>query len=234
MSPRSDRIAAMDEIISKLAVFALPVIFAFTWHEAAHAFAAYYCGDKTGFLQGRVTWHPEKHIDLLGTIVLPIVTFALSAATGFPFVFGYAKPVPLDFGAMRKPKRDLALVSMAGPAANFLMALIWLLINVALQIAHVDLKFAAEMSVAGILVNLLLFAVNMLPLPPFDGGRVLIGLLPNEYAAQVAKIEPYGFYIIAILLMASDVLFKFWINPVMDVSKALLFLLVSPLNYLLN
>jgi Zn-dependent protease len=224
----------MDEIISNFAVYALPVLFAFTWHEAAHAYAAYYCGDKTAYLQGRVTLHPEKHIDLLGTIILPFVTFAMAAATGFPFVFGYAKPVPIDYREMRHPKRDLALVSFAGPAANFAMALFWLIMKIALQAGRVDMKFLTEMSTAGIFVNLLFFALNMLPLPPFDGGRVLIGLLPHKYAAQVVKIEPYGFYIIAILLMASDVLFKAWIYPVMQLASLLLTLIVSPLTYFLN
>jgi Zn-dependent protease len=233
-SPPSVKIAAMDEIIAKFAVYALPVLFAFTWHEAAHAYAAYYCGDKTAFLQGRVTLHPEKHIDLLGTIIFPIVTFMMAAATGFPIVFGYAKPVPINFGEMRQPKRDLALVSFAGPAANFVMALFWLLIGLVAHATQSDAKFLQEMCEAGISVNLLFFALNMLPLPPLDGGRVLIGLLPHKYALQVVKIEPYGFYIIAILLMASDVLFKAWISPVMHLAGMLLALIVSPLTYFLN
>jgi len=224
----------MDEIIAKLAVYALPVLFAFTWRGAAQAYAAYYCGDKTGYLQGRVTWHPEKHIDLLGTIIFPIVTFAIAASTGFPLVIGYAKPVPIDFRNMRNPKRDLALVSFAGPGANFVMALAWLVIGLVSQAIQPDIKFVQEMCEAGISVNLLLFALNMLPLPPMDGGRVLIGLLPHKYAAQVVKIEPYGFYIIAILLIVSDVLFKAWISPVMYVASVLLKLIVSPLTYLLN
>lgn len=224
----------MDEIISKLAVFALPVLFAFTWHEAAQAFAAYYCGDKTGYLQGRVTWHPEKHIDLMGTIVLPLVTFAMAAATGFPFLIGYAKPLPIDYSQMRNPKRDLAWVAIAGPAANFLMALIWLLLGIGLALTHTEAKFLQEMSQAGIFVNLLLFALNMLPLPPLDGGRVLIGLLPHEYAVKVAKIEPYGFFIIMLLAMTSNALFTFWIYPVMGIATTLLKVIVSPLNYLLT
>lgn len=224
----------MDEIISKFAVFALPILLALTWHEAAHAFAAYYCGDRTGYLQGRLTLHPEKHIDLLGTIIFPIVTCAMAAVTGFPLVIGYAKPVPIDYREMRQPKRDLALVSFAGPAANFVMALAWLLMRLALQVTQTNVPFLQEMFEAGISVNLLLFAINMLPLPPTDGGRILIGVLPHKYAAQVVKIEPYGFYIITILLISSDVLIKAWIKPVMYLASSLLALIVSPLTYFLN
>jgi Zn-dependent protease len=224
----------MNEIISTLCIFALPVLLAFTWHEAAHAFAANYFGDKTPYSLGRVTLNPEKHIDWLGTIFLPIVTFSLAASTGFPFIFGYAKPVPLNFGQMRNPKRAMAWVSFAGPAANLLMALLWLTMQVILQAMHNDVKFFTGMAQAGVFVNLLIFALNMLPLPPLDGGRVLIGLLPHDYALKVARIEPYGFFIIIILAMTNNLLFRFWIYPLVGIATLILNIIVSPLTYLLN
>jgi Zn-dependent protease len=223
----------MNEIIQTIAVYALPVLFAITLHEAAHGYAARYFGDKTAYMLGRVSLNPAKHIDPFGTIVLPIVMFAATAATGSPFIFGYAKPVPVDFGKLRNPKRDMVWVAFAGPAANFAMALIWLLLLVALQASHVQETFFVAMANAGVLTNLVIFALNLFPLPPLDGGRVLVGLLPHKYAFKVAKLEPYGFFIVMILAM-TNLLFSFWIGPLMFITEKILQLIIAPLNFLLN
>jgi Zn-dependent protease len=221
----------MNEIIQTIAVYALPVLFAITLHEAAHGYAAKYFGDKTAYMLGRVSLNPAKHIDPFGTIVLPIVMFAATAATGSPFLFGYAKPVPVNFGNLRNPKRDMVWVAFAGPAANFVMALCWLLLLMGLQASHVGETFFLEMANAGVLTNLVIFALNLFPLPPLDGGRILVGLLPHKYAYKVARIEPYGF-IIVMILATTQLLFSFWIGPLMFFAEKILQLIISPLNFL--
>jgi Zn-dependent protease len=224
----------MNEIINNIAIFALPVLFAITLHEAAHGYVAKYFGDNTAFAAGRVSLDPFKHIDLFGTIVLPIVMYVSSSLTGNPFAFGYAKPVPVDFGKLRNPKRDMIWVAFAGPGANFVMAFLWLLMLVGLQAGHVNENFFLEMANAGVVTNLVLFALNLFPIPPLDGGRILVGLLPLKYAMQLAKVEPYGFFIVIILSMINGLLFRIWIYPVMDISSIILKIIVSPLTSLLN
>ncbi len=223
----------MNEIIQIVAVYALPVLFAITLHEAAHAYAAKYFGDTTAYLMGRVSLNPAKHIDPIGTIVLPIVMFVSTAATGNPFLFGYAKPVPIDFSKLRNPKRDMVWVAFAGPASNFVMAFLWLLILVGLQASQFHEQFFLEMANAGVGTNLVLFTLNLFPMPPLDGGRVLVGLLPHKHALQLAKMEPYGFFIVMILAM-TKVLYWVWIGPLMDISETVLDLLIYPLKLLLN
>lgn len=223
----------MNQIIQMIAVYALPVLFAITLHEASHGYAAKYFGDKTAYLQGRVSLNPVKHIDLFGTIILPIVMFAATAATGSPFMFGYAKPVPVDFGKLRNPKRDMVWVAFAGPAANFAMALMWLLMLTGLRASRVDETFFVAMANAGVFFNLVIFALNLFPLPPLDGGRILVGLLPHKYAFKVAKIEPYGFVIVIILAM-TNLLYAFWIGPLLMITQRILNLIISPLRFLLN
>jgi Zn-dependent protease len=220
----------MNDIIQALTVYALPVLFAITLHEAAHGYAAKYFGDNTAYLLGRVSLNPAKHIDPFGTILLPLVTYAAAVATGSPFIFGYAKPVPVDFGKLRNPKRDMIWVSLAGPGANFVMALIWLLLIVALQASQINEKFFFEMATAGVKTNLVIFALNLFPIPPLDGGRILIGLLPHKYAFKLAKIEPYGFVVVMLLAM-TNVLFRFWIGPLMVITYKILQLIISPLNF---
>lgn len=223
----------MNDIIQTIAVYALPVLLAITLHEAAHGYAAKHFGDKTAYMLGRVSLNPAKHIDPIGTIVLPIVMFAATAATGSPFIFGYAKPVPVNFGKLRNPKRDMVWVAFAGPAANLAMALLWLLLLIALHASHIRETFFVEMANAGVLTNLVIFALNLFPLPPLDGGRILVGLLPHRYAFKVAKIEPYGFIIVVVLAM-TNLLFNFWIGPLMIITEKILQLIVSPLNFLLH
>ena len=217
----------MDELIRNIAVYALPVLFAITLHEAAHAFAARFFGDTTAYAAGRMSLNPLKHIDPLGTIVIPI---ALYLSTGF--VFGYAKPVPIDFGRLRNPKRDMAWVALAGPGANFVMALMWLIFAALLGFAEVSEAFPHKVAQAGVLTNLLMFAFNLLPIPPLDGGRVLTSMLPHRMAYKFSRIEPYGFFIVLGLIFLK--LLNFWVVPVMMLAGYALKLIASPITLLLN
>jgi Zn-dependent protease len=219
----------MNDLIQTIAVYALPVLFAITLHEAAHAYVAKYFGDTTAYVQGRMTLNPVKHIDPFGTIVIPVVLYM---ATGGAFLFGYAKPVPIDFGKLRKPKRDMAWVALAGPGANFVMALMWLILSIVLSAMQIEEPFFMQMAKAGVLTNLVMFAFNLFPLPPLDGGRILTSLLPHKYAYKFAQIEPYGFFIVMLLVMLK--VLYFWMTPVMLIAGAALQLLVSPLNIFLN
>ena len=216
----------MDEIIRNIAVFALPVLFAITLHEAAHAYAAKRFGDLTAYAAGRMTLNPLVHIDLFGTIIIPI---ALYVTTGF--VFGYAKPVPVEFGRLRDPKRDMAWVALAGPGANFIMALLWLIFGLLLIAFQVSEEFPHKVAEAGVFTNLLIFAFNLFPLPPLDGGRVLTSMLPNRLAYRFAKIEPYGFFILLALIYFN--VLAFWVVPVMWLGDTAVDLLVTPLKMLL-
>jgi len=219
----------MEEIIQTIAVYALPVIFAITLHEAAHAYAARYFGDSTAYMQGRMSLNPIKHIDPLGTLVIPAVLYI---ATSGAFLFGYAKPVPINFGNLRKPKRDMAWVALAGPGANFIMALLWMILAIFLGVGEVSEPFFLRMAQAGILSNLVMFAFNLFPIPPLDGGRVMTSMLPNRYAYKFAQIEPYGFFIVMGLVMLK--LLYFWMAPVMTIAHTALRLIISPLTIFLN
>jgi Zn-dependent protease len=217
----------MDEIIRNIAVYALPVLFAITLHEAAHAYAARYFGDNTAYAQGRMTLNPLSHIDLFGTVVIPILLYVTSG-----FVFGYAKPVPVQFGNLRNPKRQMAWVALAGPAANFVMALLWLIFAVVLVATNVNEEFPHKVAQAGIVTNLLIFAFNLFPLPPLDGGRVLTSMLPHRLAFKFAKIEPYGFFILLALLYFN--VLSFWVQPVMWLGGQAVKLIASPVIMLLS
>ncbi|MDQ9171741.1 site-2 protease family protein [Oxalobacteraceae bacterium R-40] len=219
----------MNEIIQTIAVYALPVIFAITLHEAAHAYVAKYFGDTTAYSQGRMSLNPVKHIDPLGTLLLPIIMFIATSGT---FFFGYAKPVPVEWGNLRKPKRDMAWVAFAGPAANLVMALMWLVMAIMLQAMSIDEVFFMKMAQAGVWFNLLIFAFNLFPLPPLDGGRIMTSILPNRLAFKFAQIEPYGFFIVLGLAVLG--LLRYWIIPVQAVASLLLQLIVSPLSIFLN
>jgi len=186
-------------------VFALPVIFAITLHEAAHGYAAKYFGDMTAYQAGRISLNPLRHIDPVGTILVPgIILLASSLAGGGFFLFGWAKPVPVNFGNLRRPKKDMLWVALAGPAANLFMALFWALmirLSVGLPGSFAEPLFL--MGIAGIFINAALIALNLLPLPPLDGGRIAVSLLPQPYAYKYSRIEPYGMIILIILLFTN-------------------------------
>ncbi|MFZ6774254.1 site-2 protease family protein [Undibacterium sp. SXout7W] len=219
----------MNELIQTVAVYALPVIFAITLHEAAHGYAAKYFGDMTAYSQGRISLNPMVHIDPFGTIVIPAVLYL---ATGGAFLFGYAKPVPVNFSQLKNPKRDMAWVSLAGPAANFVMAFAWLFAATLLRSMDIEEEFFLQMARAGVLTNLVMFAFNLFPIPPLDGGRILVSLLPYKLAYKFAQIEPYGFFIVMGLVMLH--VLQFWMTPVMLLTNVLLQLLMSPFNFLLG
>ncbi|WP_211442144.1 site-2 protease family protein [Collimonas humicola] len=224
----------MNDLIQTVAVYALPMLFAITLHEAAHAYAAKYFGDPTAYMLGRMSLNPIKHIDPFGTILIPI---ALYLSTGGAFLFGYAKPVPINFGQLRKPRRDSAWVALAGPAANLFMALIWLVLYQVLGQSFGAQEFFVLMARAGILVNLALFAFNLFPIPPLDGGRILTSLLPTKYAYQFAKIEPYGFFVVLAFLfikIGGVPLLYFWVSPVRSFALDVLQFITLPLSFLLR
>ncbi|MGB4467027.1 MAG: site-2 protease family protein [Azovibrio sp.] len=189
----------MENLIQTLALAALPVIFAITLHEAAHGYAARHFGDPTAWLAGRISLNPLRHIDLFGTILLPLGILLLSSGG---ILFGYAKPVPVDFGRLRHPKRDMLWVAAAGPASNLLMAFFWAsLLKLAWEMPSNPYTLPlSEMSKIGISINLVLMVLNLLPLPPLDGGRIAVSLLPGRLAWQFARIEPFGFPILILLL----------------------------------
>nr|WP_314863649.1 site-2 protease family protein [uncultured Undibacterium sp.] len=219
----------MDALIQTIAVYAIPVILAITLHEAAHAYAAKFFGDTTAYSQGRMSLNPIVHIDLFGTIIIPIVLYV---ATDGQFLFGYAKPVPVNFGALRKPKRDMAWVALAGPGANFLMAFLWMILAVLLVAFKVEHEFFYRMAQAGLLTNLVMFAFNLFPIPPLDGGRILTSLLPHRQAFQFAKIEPYGFFIVMALVYFK--ILQFWMYPLMNIVQYILQLVLTPFTMLLK
>ena len=218
----------MNDIVQAIAVNALPIIFAITLHEAAHAYAAKHFGDLTAYAQGRMSLNPVKHIDLFGTILIPLVLALLKS----PFIFGYAKPVPVDFSRLRNPKRHMAWVALAGPAANLIMALMWMVAFYSLDAAAVDEEYFFLVAKAGVFINLVLFAFNLFPLPPLDGGRIMTSILPLRYAIKFARIEPYGFFIVLGLMMLNFL--HYWMVPVIGAANIVLNLLVYPLKSFLN
>ncbi len=204
-----------NDLIQTISIAAIPVLFAITMHEAAHAYVARYFGDMTAYQQGRISLNPLRHIDPIGTVVLPLLSLAIGG-----ILFGWAKAVPVNFSALRHPKQDMLWVALAGPAANLAMALVW---GVLAKIAWLtpDSYFAEpllEMAQLGIKINVILLVLNLLPLPPLDGGRILISLLPYRQALQLTRIEPYGMFILIGLAF----------TPVLG------WLLTTPVNLLIN
>ncbi|MEO8545448.1 MAG: site-2 protease family protein [Betaproteobacteria bacterium] len=217
-----------SNLIQTVLIYALPVLFAITVHEAAHGYAARHFGDNTAYALGRVTLNPIKHIDPIGTIVMPLMLYF---ATSGAFVFGYAKPVPVRFGNLRNPKRDMVWVALAGPGVNLIQAFLWGLATVLLHAVGSTEPFFLRMCQGGILVNVVMFVLNLFPLPPLDGGRVLVGLLPMRQAEMVARIEPWGFFIVMGLLLAG-VVSTFWMRPLMVLTFGLLDLLLTPFMWI--
>ena len=219
----------INNLIQTIAIYALPVIFAITVHEAAHGYVARYFGDNTAWVLGRVTLNPIKHIDLVGTILMPVLLYVATAGT---FLFGYAKPVPVRFGNLRKPKQHMVWVALAGPGANFLQALLWGVLLYLANGAGVTERFVLEMCRAGMLVNVVMFVFNLFPLPPLDGGRILVGLLPWRQAQLVSRVEPWGFFIVMALVL-TGVVSTLWMSPLMGLTFSALKTLLSPLAMLL-
>lgn len=217
-------------IIQTVAVYALPVLFAITLHEAAHGYVAKHFGDNTAWSLGRVTLNPVKHIDPIGTILMPLVLYF---ATAGAFLFGYAKPVPVRFGALRNPKRDMVWVALAGPASNLFQAVLWGVLFYLLQALGVTEDFFLKMCRAGLLVNVVMFVFNLFPLPPLDGGRILVGLLPYRAAEMVSRVEPYGFFIVMGLILAG-IINKLWMSPLMGLTYSLLETVLTPLRMLIS
>jgi Zn-dependent protease len=195
----------MNEIIQTIAIYALPVIFAITLHEAAHGYVARMFGDDTAYALGRVTLNPAKHIDPVGTLLVPLIILLTSKLLGSPgLLFGWAKPVPVNFGRLHRPKRDMLWVALAGPASNLFMAILWAIsLRLMFQTGSAS-GFWFDMGLAGVQINLALMALNLLPLPPLDGGRIVFSLLPNRLAWQYSKIEPYGMMIVLFLVVTGS------------------------------
>lgn len=193
----------MDAFVTTLTIWALPVIFAITLHEAAHGYAARHFGDPTADQAGRISLNPLRHIDPVGTLLVPGVILAVSALAGAGgMLFGWAKPVPVNFSRLRHPKADMLWVAAAGPGANLAMALGWaLLLRLAMGLPESDYTVPMmRMADAGIQINGILMLLNLLPLPPLDGGRIMVSLLPHRAAWNFARLEPYGFPILLLLL----------------------------------
>ncbi len=215
-----------SNLIQTVSVYAIPVIFAITLHEAAHGYAAKYFGDNTAYMMGRVTLNPFPHIHLMGTILLPLLLYF---STNGALLFGFAKPVPVDFGNLRHPKRDMVWVALAGPASNLVQAIVWALLFVVYTDFGVSEKFFLAMCKAGVLSNVVMFAFNLFPLPPLDGGRIVVGLLPWKQAYQFSRIEPYGFYIVMALVI-TGVVNHLWLDPVMNATFGLIQLMLKSIS----
>ena len=204
----------MENVIQEIAVYAIPVLFAITVHEAAHGYVARMFGDNTAYVLGRVTLNPVKHIDPIGTIVVPLGMVLLTG-----FMFGWAKPVPVDWGSLRKPKRDMIWVAAAGPGVNLAMAVVWALLYRVLSAAGVQESYFYLVAQAGISVNLVFMALNLLPIPPLDGGRIVSGLLPTRMSIVYSRIEPYGLFILLALMFTGAL--SFFLRPLHDIGAAI-------------
>jgi len=220
-------------LVQVIAIYALPVIFAITLHEAAHGYVAKHFGDMTAYMEGRVSLNPLRHIDPFGTIALPLILLGLTKLVGGGIIFGWAKPVPVNFANLRHPKRDMLWVAAAGPLSNFVMAFIWaLLVKIGLSLPENYFALPlALMGAAGVFFNIIIMVLNLVPLPPLDGGRILVSLLPRRVAWRVARIEPYGFLILILLLFTGVLGTMLWpaIGALMALVAALFGFSVSDL-----
>ncbi|MCU7815270.1 MAG: site-2 protease family protein [Candidatus Thiodiazotropha sp. (ex Rostrolucina anterorostrata)] len=223
------------DLIQKLSIFILPMVFAITVHEAAHGWMAKRLGDSTAEMLGRVTLNPIKHIDLIGTILVPIGVYLMTG-----FMFGWAKPVPVNWNNLNHPKRDMGLVALAGPAANLMMALIWAVLIYVGAIIMENFDWLGLplllMGVAGVLINTVLMALNLMPIPPLDGGRVVYSLLPPKQAQAYSRLEAYGLFIVVILLATGLLGVILWpvvgltikLLPASDIVTQLIPVILSP------
>jgi len=239
----------ISQFAQTLAIYAIPVLFAITLHEAAHGYVARHFGDMTAHAQGRISLNPVRHIDILGTIVVPLVILLLSYGK---FLFGWAKPVPVNYSALRKPRQHMAWVAAAGPGANLVMAILWAvvlrlaigmtdrsaawmevarlhgtdgLIQAVMKYGSSEVEFLIAVSAAGILVNLVLMLLNLLPILPLDGGRIVASLLPSRAAWRFAKLEPWGLPLLLLLLFVpvyGSNLLSLILTPLLFESEALL------------
>jgi Zn-dependent protease len=216
-----------DYSIQAVAINAIPLIFAITIHEAAHGYAARKFGDNTAYMLGRVSLNPAKHIDPVGTILIPLVLVLMNS----PFLIGYAKPVPVNFGRLRKPKTDSIWVALAGPGSNFIQAVLWMAIWIILRGTQINEPFFTAMAEAGVLWNIGLLVFNLLPIPPFDGGRVLSGLLPTRQSLALDKLERWGFFIV-LALVFTGILSSLWMDPLRNFFLGIINMLMTPLRML--
>ena len=216
---------SFNEIVQTITTHALPVLLAITLHEAAHGYVAKLLGDNTAWALGRVTLNPIPHIDLVGTIAIPLVLYLATAGS---FLFGYAKPVPVDFSRLRHPKRDMVWVALAGPVANLLQAVVWVAAIYLLSGFDVQERFFIDMAKAGVLTNLVMFAFNLFPIPPMDGGRIVVGILPWRLAVGFAQVERFGFFIVMGLVLLG-VVNALWMTPIMNASVFSIQWLLQPL-----
>lgn len=210
----------IDQLIQTIALAGIPVLFAITLHEAAHGYVARHFGDMTAYQAGRISLNPLRHIDPVGTVLLPLLTLWMGG-----ILFGWAKPVPVNFAALRNPKKDMLWVAIAGPASNLVMALGWALIY-KMGLMFPENYFAEPMlgmAMWGIKINVVLMVLNLLPLPPLDGGRVAVSLLPHRQAFQLAKIEPYGIFIL--IFLAITPVLSLILSPLIELVFKLLSLL---------
>lgn len=201
----------IDHLIQTVCIAALPIVFAITLHEAAHGYVARYFGDLTAARAGRISLNPLRHIDPFGTVILPLLSLLLGG-----ILFGWAKPVPVNFGALRHPKKNMLWVALAGPASNLCMALGWALLY-KLALLNSDSYFAEplqQMAQVGININVVLMVLNLLPLPPLDGGRVAVSVLPHRQAFQMAKLEPYGMFVL--IFLAFTPVLGWVLNPLVN------------------
>src|SRR5215831_15284532 len=206
--------------LETIVLMAVPLVFAITLHEAAHGYVARMFGDQTAAMLGRVTLNPIKHIDPVGTIAVPLILYLVHA----PFLFGWAKPVPVNFGNLRHPKRDMLWVAVAGPGANLVMAVLWAIVyRLAMPESAGEVSALAAMAKIGIYINLILMALNLLPIPPLDGGRVAVSVLPNRAAYAWSRLEPYGLYIILGLLLLDQFtgIFQLLLAPFLALGQAI-------------
>jgi len=215
-------------MIQAIAYGAIPVLLAITLHEVAHGYAARHFGDQTAAIMGRLSLNPLRHVDLIGTIVMPLV---LILVTNGAFAFGYAKPVPVDSRNLRRPKQDMLWVAFAGPAANLAMAVAWTLLGLGLIAGGIEEPFFRKMVQTGIWVNFIMAALNLFPLPPLDGGRMLVAVLPYRQAVLLARVERWGFFIV--LALAATHLLNYWMMPLLALMTSALLLIVPGIGPLL-